>query len=125
MVDITPVLAQGAQRIDGYGDGGFTVSGAWHEGSLIVYPEHTQPWDINVDDSILDADFSMFIKAVNPPEIVLVGAGHSGIAVPLDWRNAFREAGIGVEVMDTGAACRTYNVLLAEGRMVAAALQSI
>ncbi len=58
-------------------------------------------------------------------ELLLIGAGTQFAVVPPDLRERFRPTGIAVDAMDTGAACRTYNVLLAEGRQLAAALIAV
>lgn len=124
-MDITPVVADGLQLINGYGDGGFTITGERHEGSVLVLPEQTQPWPV-ADLSALTLDSLSPITSLQPvPSILLVGCGRGMQILPRDLRAALKAAGIAVESMDTGAACRTYNILLTEGRSVAAALIAI
>ncbi len=111
--------------IEGYGGGGFRVDGVVHEGSLIVLPTRVVPWDV--------ADFAQIEEATMPPslfaeahvELLLLGCGVRLQLVPAALRDALRAVGTVVEPMDTGAAVRTYNVLLGENRQVAAALVAV
>lgn len=118
-MDITPVVAAGRQLINGYGDCGFTISGTRYEGSVVVFETRTIAWtgELSVDgvQAIVEAR----------PEILLIGCGRSMAVIPREVKSALNAAGIKAEPMDTGAACRTYNVLLQEGRSVAAALVAI
>ncbi len=106
--------------ITGYGEGYVLVNGQRHESSLIVTPDQLVPWDVSEFAKITAQDFEK-LKALQP-EILLLGTGpkqrfpHPRLTAPL------AAAGIGVEVMDLKAACRTYNILVAEERKVAAAL---
>ena len=120
-MDITPAVASDRQLIGGYGDNGFTISGVRHEGSVIVFPARTLAWNAE-----LTADgFEAVLSAERKPEILLIGGGQGMALLSRDLRAAFRAAGIVAEAMNTGAACRTYNVLLTEGREVAAALVAV
>jgi uncharacterized protein len=106
--------------ITGYGEGYVLVNGQRHESSLIVLPDRVLPWEVSEFATITAQDFEK-LKTLEP-EILLLGTGptqrfpHPRLTAPL------AEAGIGVEVMDLKAACRTYNILVAEERKVAAAL---
>lgn len=124
-MDITPVVSADRQLIHGYGDLGFTISGIRHEGSVLVLPAETLPWSV-VSVAELTLDSLAPILAAEPrPAVLLLGCGKGMSVIPRDVRNAVRAAGIVIEPMDTGAACRTYNVLLTEGRDVAAALIAV
>jgi uncharacterized protein len=113
------------QIIEAYGGGRFRVSGTVHSGSIIITPEETVTWDAGpIADATL-ADFDAVTSADTPIEILLLGCGSAIVPVAPPLRAALREAGIVVDAMDTGAACRTYNVLNAEGRRVAAALIAV
>lgn len=112
------------QIIDAYGNGGFRVSGEIHRGSIIVLPDRVLPWTV--------ADFTgLTVESLQPViissavEIVLLGCGPRFVMVPEALRRAVSAAGISLDAMDTGAACRTYNVLRAEERRVAAALIAV
>ena len=122
-MDVTPLVKEGAQIIQGYADGGFRVSGELHESAVLVFPDKTVPWDVSSDvKALLEADFQPLIDGVDQIDVVLLGTGKSLVFLDPKLRNALREKGLHVEVMDSGAACRTYNVLMAEGRRVLAAL---
>lgn len=124
-MDITPVVAADRQLIHGYGDHGFTITGLRHEGSVLVFPGRTQAWPVT-SMSELNLDALAPILAAEPrPAVLLLGCGKGVSVVPREIKAALRDAGIVVEPMDTGAACRTYNVLLTEGRDVAAALIAV
>jgi len=100
----------------GYGEGFVLINAVRHEGSLIVMPEYLQPWDAALEPG----DFAAL--AALKPEVVLLGTG-AKIRFPHPrLTSALSQARIGVEVMDNQAACRTYNILMAEERKVAAAL---
>lgn len=122
MADITPMIPSDRQVIDGYGEGQFCVSGQWRVGSLIVLPDRTLPWTATAVGALTGADFAAVVEAEPKVEILLLGTGAKMKLVSKALRQELRAAGIVVEMMDSPAACRTYNVLLAEGRRVAAAL---
>jgi uncharacterized protein len=125
-MDITPLVPKGRQIIHAYGDGGFRISGTRYQGSVWVLPDITLPWpDGRVD--LLDAES---LQALTQPtaaqvEILLIGTGPKMLPLPAAFRRICSTRGIAVEQMDTGAACRTYNVLLIEERSVAAALIAV
>lgn len=124
-MDITPVVAADRQLIHGYGDHGFTITGLRHEGSVLVFPDRTQAWPVtSMAELSLDA-LAPILVAEPRPAVLLLGCGKGMSVVPRAIKAALRDAGIVVEPMDTGAACRTYNVLLTEGRDVAAALIAV
>jgi len=106
------------QIVHGYGDGLFRIAGAEHRGSVIVFANRTVPWTGEISEIGLAEVFA----AADALDLLLVGCGAVLRPVPPELRAALRRARIAVEPMDTGAACRTFNVLLAEERRVAAAL---
>jgi len=109
----------GAQRpIDGYGPGGFRVAEVWHDGAILVGPAGVAPAPALTADALAP----VIDHLGGLVDIVLVGQGPEVAAFPAPLRALFDTAGIGVEAMATPAACRTYNVLLAEERRVAALL---
>ena len=124
-MEITPLIPEGRQVIESYGDGRFRVSGVPIEGSILILPTATFAWSA-VDPSGVTFDSLAPLLAADPPvEILLVGCGKRLVPLPPALKTALRERGIGADPMDTGAACRTYNVLMAEGRRVAAALLAV
>ncbi|PWC32411.1 Mth938-like domain-containing protein [Azospirillum sp. TSO35-2] len=122
MADIMPMIPSDRQVIDGYGPGQFCVSGQWRVGAVVVLPHRTQAWEVGDVASLTLADFAAVTEAEPKVEILLLGTGATMRLIPKELRQALRERGIVVELMDSRAVCRTYNVLLAEGRRVAAAM---
>ena len=113
--------AAGQNRFTGYGEGYVSVNHQRFEHSIVVSPSHdVARWDVAGFEALTAADFEKLLEL--SPEIVIVGTGdtlrfpHPQVTSGLVTRS------IGVEVMDTRAACRTYNILIAEGRAVVAAL---
>ncbi|MFY8092951.1 MAG: Mth938-like domain-containing protein [Niveispirillum sp.] len=122
MVDITPIIPADRQVIDTYAPGHFRVSNVLHSGAVIVFPARTVAWDVPGFADLTAAHFAPVLSADPKPEVLLLGSGARMQLLPSALRKALREQGIVVDVMDSPAACRTYNVLLAEGRLIAAAL---
>jgi uncharacterized protein len=120
-MDVTPLIPAGRQVIEGYGAGGFRVAGTRYAGSVLVFAEETLAWPV-ASMSELTIDSLRPVVERRGIEILLLGCGPRLTPIPARLRQELRAAGIIVDVMDTGAACRTYNVLLAEERRVAAAL---
>ena len=108
--------------IDAYGGGGFRVDSEVHRGSIIVLPERVAPWPVGDIASITVESLQPVIDAAGEIEILLIGTGARFSLVSPALRQALRDHGVAADAMDTGAACRTYNILRAEGRRVAAAL---
>lgn len=104
-----------AQPIDGYGPGFFRVAGNVLEGSILVSPWSVVGWG-GFDD------LATPLALVGKIDVLFIGTGSDIAHAPRAFRMVLEEAGIGVEVMNSPAACRTYNVLLSEGRRIAAAL---
>lgn len=121
-MDVTPLLRPGQQIIQSYAGGGFRVSGQAYQGAVIVWPEQTVPWAFSSFADIQVSDFSPVYEHDPLPDVVLFGTGATQQFLVPVLRQALRDKGLVIEVMDSGAACRTYNVLVAEGRRVVAAL---
>jgi uncharacterized protein len=111
--------------IDAYGGGGFRVDGESVRGSVIVLPERVVAWTAGDVGEITLESLQPVIDAAGEVEILLIGTGARFSLVSPALRQALRERGISADAMDTGAACRTYNSLRAEGRLVAAALIAV
>jgi uncharacterized protein len=126
-MDVTPLIPQGKQIIEAYGDGGFRVSGKRLEGSVIVFPDNTLAWPVSDPAQLTAASLAGVGEAGRSGgvELLLIGTGARMTLIDRTLRQALRADGVVVETMDTGAACRTYNVLMAEGRRVAAALIAV
>lgn len=113
-----------APPIDAFGDGGFRIAGMRKDGDTLIAMNAARSWDRS-GEAISVADFSVFLKGSDTPDMVLLGTGERLTHPPADVRKAFREARIGLEVLDTATACRTYNLLASEGRKVGAALIAV
>ena len=111
--------------IDAYGNGGFRFAEMSHRGSLLILADGMFGWDVSSAEDITLAAMQPIIARLASPSFLLIGTGAVQVFPPLDVRQAFATAGIGLDPMSTGAAARTYNVLLAEGRAVAAALIAV
>ena len=117
-MELTQVVRPGRQVIERYGPTGFRVSGAIFLGPVLVFPDETLAW----------ADAALTIEALAPVtrhggvELLLLGLGRRMAPIATGLPTALKAHGIAAEAMDTGAACRTYNLLMAEDRRVAAAL---
>jgi uncharacterized protein len=120
-MDLTPLVPVGRQVIERYGPSGFRVTGVIYHSPVLVFSDRTVPWEATSASAIT---WESLVPVVEHGEvqILLLGLGRSSSTVPATLRSALRAAGITLEAMGTGAACRTYNVLAAEGRKVAAAL---
>ena len=121
-MDITPLVPEGRHVIESYGDEGFRINGERYAGPVIVWPEGVVPWPVSVIAAAAIETLDAVFAAAPPIEILLVGSGATFEMAPAPLRQALGARSIAVESMDTGAACRTYNVLMAEDRRVAAAL---
>lgn len=108
--------------IDAYGNGGFRFAEMSHRGSILCLPSGIYEWSIEVDGQVTRDGLARVLEELRPPSFLILGTGAKQVFPDAEMRAAFVDAGIGLEAMSTGAACRTYNVLLAEGRPVAAAL---
>ena len=113
--------------VDGYGPGVFTIRGERHNGSLILLPDAILPWrpDNIADLGVSDFEALASLAPERRPKILLIGMGARGQFLKPAVRAALRDLGMVADAMDTGAACRTYNVLLAEERRVAACLVAL
>ncbi len=103
-----------------YGEDYVMVNGQRHQSSLVVLPEKIVPWDAAGFDTLSAENFA-FLKNLGV-EIILLGTGPKQRFPHPRLTGALTSAGIGLEVMDLKAACRTFNILVAEERKVAAAL---
>jgi uncharacterized protein len=112
--------------IDAYGGGGFRVSGEWREGSLLILQDEPRAWPVTRLADLTAVHLADVLAAgVRDVEFVLLGVGPSPAPAPRAVREALQQAGMGLEVMDTAAAARTYNVIVGQGRRIAAALIAV
>jgi uncharacterized protein len=113
----------GAHAIDGYGAGGFRFGGMSHRGGILALPSGIYAWSARVPSDItIESLAPLFAEPPGLVEHLLVGTGVDIVPLGADVRQRLRAAGIRAELMQTGAAARTYSILLGEKRRVAAAL---
>jgi uncharacterized protein len=115
----------GRAPIDAYGDGGFRFADMSHRGSILCLPSGIHGWSASDVTALTESDFAQAIVEAEGIDILLVGTGKTMAPLPRALKEALRAAGINADPMSTGSAVRTYNVLLAEDRAVAAALISV
>lgn len=115
----------GRHAIDAYGKGGFRFADMSHKGSILALPSGVHAWSAaSPADLSLDA-FAPALAEKDAIELLLVGTGVYLAPLLEDVMWGLRERGLRVEVMQTGAAARTYTILLGENRRVAAALLAV
>ena len=115
-------LLTGRAPISGYGRGGFRVGGIEHAGSILMLPDGVYAWPV---DTLAQLSVDMLAPVLDRgPSIgfLILGTGATQIVPDTELRRHFAEIGLALEAMDTGAACRTCNILLAEERIFAAGL---
>lgn len=122
-MEIKPQGISGRLIVHRYGNGGFVIGGQTMRGSVLVFPERALAWPVA---SLADVTTESLAEVTGGSvELLLLGCGPRGALVDAHIRSFLRASRVGIEAMDTGAACRTYNVLVAEGRRVAAALVAV
>jgi uncharacterized protein len=124
-IEIREAHFPGRAPIDAYGNGGFRFADMSHRGSILCLPSGIHGWVPADEERLVPADFEAVVAEGEGIEILLVGTGMDLKPLPAAIRTALREKGISADPMSTGAAVRTYNVLLAEDRAVAAALIAV
>lgn len=115
----------GRAPLEAYGNGGFRFADMSHRGSILCLPSGIYAWGPSDPAALKPEDFARLFAESGSVEILLVGTGRDLRPLPAASRAALKDAGISADPMSTGAAVRTYNVLLAEDRAVAAALIAI
>jgi uncharacterized protein len=111
--------------IDAYGDGGFRFGGMSHRGSLLCFPDGIWAWPVASVADLTEASLAPVFAHAGAIDVFLIGAGLDPWAVSARLRALFRERSISVDVMATGAAVRTYNILLAEDRRAGVGLIAV
>lgn len=128
MADQPPRFAgffPGQPLIDAYGNGGFRFADMSHRGSILILPSGVHAWRPASAGEIKAADIRQITREAGDFDFLLAGLGPQLTPFPDAAERTLRKAGVRLELMDTGAAARTYNVLLAEKRRVAAALVAV
>lgn len=116
-----PRLAQ----IDAYGNGGFRFADMSHRGSLLCLPDGMWAWPVRDRSELTAQSLEPFLERGADLDFVILGTGREPWALPETLRGPFREARLSLDAMTTGAAVRTYNVMVAEGRRIGAGLIAV
>ncbi|MDH4990092.1 Mth938-like domain-containing protein [Aquamicrobium lusatiense] len=115
----------GRAPIEAYGNGGFRFADMSHKGSILCLPSGIYGWEPADPLSLTVTDFDRLLAEAADVEVFLVGMGPDLRPLPRPLREALKQAGIASDPMSTGAAVRTYNVLLADNRAVGAAFIAV
>lgn len=125
-IEIREAHFPGRAQIEAYGNGGFRFAGMSHVGSLISLPSGIYGWNVKtIDDLTSPAAYETLFNETDTIEVFLLGTGMDIVPVKPDIRAMFRERNIMIDSMGTGAAVRTFNVMLAESRAVAAGFLAV
>jgi uncharacterized protein len=111
--------------IEAYGNGGFRFGGMSHRGSLLCFPDGIWAWPVTRVSEITLAALQPAFDHADALDFFLIGGGRDPFVLPELLRAHFRDVSLAVDAMATGAAVRTWNILLAEGRRVGAALIAV
>jgi len=120
-----PARYPGRAQIDAYGNGGFRFAGMSHRGSILCLPSGIYAWPPTRPDEVSLQSLAPALTECDQLALLLLGTGRVGAPPSRQLSEGCARLGVALEAMDTGAACRTYNVLLAEARPVAAALLAV
>ena len=122
-MDVTPLIPRDRKVITSYGPGLIRINDEPFTHPIILWPDRVERWAVSDPSTLTASDFGFLQSPEGQAiEVLLIGTGASMRFIPPVLRTAIRAMGPVPDAMDTGAACRTYNVLLAEGRPIAAAL---
>jgi uncharacterized protein len=116
-----PSPGPGTLLVRGYGDGGFRIGEEFIKGSILLRPDRVEPWSVASAAGIDEPS----LRSLSGCGILLIGCGAEFVSPPQGLAAALRPQGAALEWMATGPACRTYNLLVLEGRAVAAALIAV
>ncbi len=124
-IEIREAHFPGRAPIDAYGNGGFRFAEMSHRGSLLCLPSGIHGWDMTEEDALTVSSLTRIFDEGSNIEFLLVGTGNRLRPIPAEVKAALKARGIASDPMSTGAAVRTYNIMLAEQRPVAAALIAV
>ena len=124
-IEIRDAHFPGRAPIDAYGNGGFRFADMSHRGSILCLPSGIHGWDMQEGEPLTVASLEQVLADSSGIEVLLVGTGANLKPIPADVKAALKARGISSDPMSTGAAVRTFNIMLAESRAVAAALIAV
>jgi uncharacterized protein len=122
MMNLAEKPGSHSHAIQSYGNAGFTIAGTLYPSSLLLTETLLQPLELEDESALSLAHFAPVLQLSPPLEVLLIGTGKTHRPLALELKTALRAAAIAHDTMDTGAACRTFNVLLGEARRVGAVL---
>ena len=126
LVDIRAFKNNGNLKlINGYGENSFRISGERHRGSIILSPHQALAWHPPGNTNELTVNHIFPHLGTTPPPLFILGVGGAPMAPMINLAVSLKALGIALEVMSTAAACRTWNVLMSEGRDAAAGIYAI
>jgi uncharacterized protein len=124
-IEIREAHFPGRAPIDAYGNGGFRFADMSHRGSILCLPSGIHGWEFNEGGVLTVSAFERVLAEASSIEVLLVGTGANLRPLPAELKAALKAKGISSDPMSTGAAVRTFNIMLAESRAVAAALIAV
>ncbi len=124
-IEIREAHFPGRAPIDTYGNGGFRFADMSHRGSILCLPSGIYGWDMDISKPLSVENFQKVLDEAAEIEFLLIGTGNDMRPIPPDLKAALKAAGISSDSMNTGAAVRTFNIMLMESRAVAAALIAV
>ncbi|CDZ37622.1 Hypothetical protein NGAL_HAMBI1145_39590 [Neorhizobium galegae bv. officinalis] len=124
-IEIRDAHFPGRAPIDAYGNGGFRFADMSHRGSLLCLPSGIHGWELQEGEPLTVASLMRVLAEASEIEVLLVGTGANLKPIPAEVKAALKAKGIASDPMSTGAAVRTFNIMLAESRAVAAALIAV
>ncbi|MDR6819065.1 uncharacterized protein J2X76_004247 [Neorhizobium sp. 2083] len=124
-IEIRDAHFPGRAPIDAYGNGGFRFADMSHRGSLLCLPSGIHGWELKEGEPLTVASLVKVLAESSEIEVLLVGMGANLKPIPAEVKAALKAKGIASDPMSTGAAVRTFNIMLAESRAVAAALIAV
>jgi len=111
--------------LDAYGDHAFKFGDRRFDGSVLITPRGIYPWDTESASKASLASLARILDVASEIDFLIIGTGETHARLPTDLLARLAQSKLYPDQMQTGAACRTYNVLIAEGRRVAAALIAV
>ncbi|SFO57226.1 Uncharacterized conserved protein, contains Mth938-like domain [Cohaesibacter marisflavi] len=121
-LEMTDAYYPGHDPIDFYGNGGFRFGEMSHQGAILFLPSGVHRWDVETVNALTTDHFAKLLAESRDIELLILGTGNLIVPLAQSLANHMRQAGIKLDIMNTGAAVRTLNILLSEDRAVAAAL---
>lgn len=122
MQDITPQIPDNYNQLDSYGGGKFKINDKYFENSIIIAPTFLSELEVKEISEVKPESLNLIIENKEKIEFLIIGSGEASDFLSADAEKTLKNEGIIIEYMTTGAAARTYNILLSEGRKFAAIL---